>query len=284
MGTARQDHEGVDVDCSAYRLGGRAEKALEIGVLRCLHQTEMPVRKGQPCIAAQAAEHRQTRLRGRFDEQLRVPIAPHAVVDDRGDVDVGPKPREPVDHGGGGGRHGARVDHQHHRPPGERRDVGRRAFVRGRTVVETHHPFGDHELRIRRRRPDRGRERRVAHRPRVEVEAGASARRGVEGGVDVVRSDLERSDPNACIPQVAQQGERHRGLSAAGRRGGNHDTAGHGPMLLSACARPPPAPEYCTESPARLGENRWRRVRSLSAPQPCPAHGSGRDRRGSQAG
>ena len=227
-GAACQGQQGVDVDRGADRPRGGVEEALEAGMLRCLHQSKMPIGEGQQRIAAQAAEHRQARLRGRLDEQLRVPVAPDAVVDDPGDIDIGPKAREAVGHRGGGGGHRPRVDHEHHRPPGGRRDVRGRAFVRGGSVEETHDAFDEDEIRIVRSRGDGRAERGAAHCPRVEVEARAPARSGMEGRIDVVRPNLERCDPPARIPQVSQQGQGHRRLSAPRRRGGDHDPASHG--------------------------------------------------------
>ena len=167
----RQGHQRFNIDGVADGPGGETQEIIQVGMLRCLHQAEMPIRQRQRCIAAQAAEHRPARLRGRLDEQLRVPGAPDAVVDDSRDIDARPEGGESVDDGASRGRHRAGVDHEHHGPPRGPRNVGRRAFVHGGAVEEPHHPFGDDEVRIRRRRRDHGRDRRAAHGPRVEVEA-----------------------------------------------------------------------------------------------------------------
>ena len=85
-----------------------------------------------------------------------------------------------MDDGGGGGGHRARIDDEHHRPTDGGRKVPGRALIRGRAVEEPHDALDDDEVRILRRGGDRGRERRLAHRPRVGVEARPPARGGVE--------------------------------------------------------------------------------------------------------
>ena len=174
-------------------------------MLRSLHQAEVPVGEGERRVAAKAPEDRQARSRRRLDEELRVPVAPDPVEDDAGDVHVAPIARETMHDGCGGGGHRTRVDHQHHRPSGGRRNVRGGALVGGRAVEEPHDPLDEDELRTLRRRRDRGRKRRLPHRPRVEIQASPPARRRVERRVDVVRPHLERPDPHAPIPQVPQQ-------------------------------------------------------------------------------
>ena len=207
---------------------------------------------------------------GGFDEELRVAVAPDPVVDDPGDVHVRSVAREAVDDGGGGGGHRARVDHQHHRPPEGRRDVRGRAFVRGRAVEEAHDALDDDEVRILRRRPDRGREGRFAHGPRVDVEARPPARRGVERGVDVVRPHLERRSPHPSLPQVPQQGQRHRRLPAPRRRRPDHESPGH---REPAPGWPPPP------ASARVAASSLVRVDGIGSPWACPPRERGRPAR-----
>ena len=76
-------------------------------------------------------------------------VAPDPVVDDPRDVHPAPVGREPVDDGGGGAGHRARIDHQHDRPAEGGGGVRGRALVEGRAVEEAHDPFGDDEAASR---------------------------------------------------------------------------------------------------------------------------------------
>ena len=238
-------------------------------MLRGLHEPEMPAGQGEGGIAAHAPEDRRAGLRGRLDEQLGVAAAPDPVVDDPRDLHAAPIAREAVDDGGGGAGHRARVDHEHDRPSGGGRDVRGRALVGGRAVEEAHDPFHDDEVRIAGRCCERGPERRLAHGPWIGVEARAAARGGVEGGVDVVRTDLERCDPHPSIPEAPQQGEGHRRLPAPRGRRRDHEPARHRPPAsgrrTDGSRTPLPGP------PPPGGRARGERVRSHEPPGLAPA-------------
>ena len=202
-----------------------AQEAFEVGVLGSLHQSEMPIRQRERGIAAQGSEHRHARLRARLPEQLRVPAAAHSIEHDPLDLDIGPKTRKAVNHRRGGGRHRARVHDEQHRPAGGRRDIGGRALVRGRPVEKAHDPFRNDQLRLARGGGDCGGEGGSPHRPGIQVEAGPAARGGVKGGVDVIRSHLERGDPHPGVAEMPQQRESDGRLAAPRGRGGDHQSA-----------------------------------------------------------
>ena len=186
-----QTKKGFDVDRAFDCCRGSPEKGLEIRVLGRLNEPEMPVGQSQRRVSVDAPEYGNADPLGRLDKQISVPVAPDPVVDDACDVDVIAEARKPVDDSRCGGSHRTRVDYQDHRQPGGHRDIGGGALMRGRAIEEPHDTLDDDELRTLRRRRDNRGERRVQHRPRVEVQARPAARGGVKGRIDVVRPDLE---------------------------------------------------------------------------------------------
>ena len=61
-------------------------------------------------------------------------------------------------------------------------------------------------------------DQRRRHRPAVEIDALGAGRRGMERGIDVVRSGLRRAHRDALPPQRAEQAERDQRLARAGAR------------------------------------------------------------------
>ena len=120
------------------RIGDRIEARLEIGGLDRLHQTEMPLRQGEPCIVRQAAEQLDAgALEGLLDHR-QMPRARDAIEDHAGDADIVTKAR--ASRGDGGRRLDLafHVEHQHDRPAQHRRDIGR-AAAPARAVEQAHH-------------------------------------------------------------------------------------------------------------------------------------------------
>ncbi len=137
-----------------------------------------------------------------------MPRARDAVEDHAGDLHRGVVARK-AERGGGGGlcltRH---VDHQHHRPAHPPRNV-RACAVAGRArlgdaVEQAHRPLREYEIGIVRFRGEAV-EHRLRHGPAVEVERRPSARRAVEGGVDIIGAALERLDAQAFVAERAEQ-------------------------------------------------------------------------------
>ena len=64
----------------------------------------------------------------------------------------------------------------------------------GRPVEQAHDPFADQEVAAAPAFLDQPGQGLEAHRPRVDIVGGATGGGGVEGGVDIVRPDLERAD------------------------------------------------------------------------------------------
>ena len=192
--------------------GGAAEKPLEVGVLGRLDEAEMALRQGELCVLRHEAERRR---REGFANQLRMARAGDAVDDDSRHLDAAAVPREPFDERRGGRRLPAGVDDEQHR---QAEALGERGGGSGAVVAaveQSHHALADHDVGAAGGAAVAGGEGLRTHRPWVEIAAGAPGRRGVEGGVDIVRPRLERADAQALGAQAAQEAEGYRSLAAA---------------------------------------------------------------------
>ena len=112
---------------------------------------------------------------------------------------------------------------QHHRQAEQGRDVGRGAGAVGGAVEQAHDAFAHQQIAAAAallEQPGQGLE---AHRPRVDIVGRPAGGDGVEGGVDIVRADLERADGHAPPAQGREHAQRDRGLAGAGGRGGDDD-------------------------------------------------------------
>ena len=210
-GRAGEVVEGLDIDMAGDGLGGVIEKGVEPGVLPRLDEAEVARRQGEGLVMGQGAQHPDARRRrfARLGKQLSVALARHPVEHHAGDGDALAKAGESLQHGGGGGALALDVDNQDHRPAGPGGQIrgrtvrcplaigpGRRP---GRAVEESHHPFADDQRAVSRQLDGEARQRRGTHRPAVEVDAFPAAGGTMEGGVDIIGTDLEagRGDPPA---------------------------------------------------------------------------------------
>jgi len=151
-------------------------------------------------------------------------------------MDVRPVPSEATQERGGRGRLATHIDHQHHRPAGQRRNVGGRSGAVHRAVEQPHHAFAEDEFRAVLNRPQQARDRRRPHRPGIEVRAIPPARRGVKSGVDVIGPDLEGRHRHPVAAEAPQQRQGDGRLSAA-RGGRRNDEAGPGRHRRPVCGR-----------------------------------------------
>ena len=126
------------------------------------------------------------------------------------------------------GRHRLRrpryVEHQHHRPAHQRRDIGAGAIATGprfgHPVKQPHRPFAEDQfgpIGI----ADQPFDPRAVHRPTVEVERRPARGRRVKGRVDVIRAAFERLHRDTFGAQRGQQPQHQGRLAGAGGRGGD---------------------------------------------------------------
>ena len=213
-----QADQPVDIEMRADQAGGAIEEFVQAGMLGGLDQAEMPFGERQPIAPRQAAEHGETERRRRLAQQPGVARAADPVEDHRRGPHLGVELAKAQQQCAGRLRHAAGVDHQHHRPAGQRRQLGGRAGAARRAVEQPHHPLAQHQLGVRAGPGDQAGQSVAAHRPAVQVEAGPPACLGVERRVDIVGSGLDRGDRDSGQAQMAQQREGHHRLAAARRR------------------------------------------------------------------
>ncbi len=99
------------------------------------------------------------------------------------------------------------IEHQHHRPPQQRRQIGGRAGPRlssSRGAVEqSHHAFRNGNLRIHRCRRRKRCDQARTHRPAVQIIARVTDRDLVEGRINIVRSAFEGLHSEAATAKRA---------------------------------------------------------------------------------
>ena len=131
--------------------------------------------------------------------------------------------------GCGGLRLPAHVEDQQDRqakPGGEVGGGASRAGRRRDAVEQSHRAFADHEVAVVRRATRQQADELRRHRPRIEVEARAAGRGGMEGWVDVIRPILDAGDADAVAGERPHQSEGQDGLAAAGFWRCDEETAG----------------------------------------------------------
>ena len=102
---------------------------------------------------------------------------------------------------GSGLRLAGNVEHEQHRQPVEAGKIGgsARASGLGRDAVEqAHRALDDDEVGAVRAAAGEGGEQVGMHRPGIEIDAGPAGRRGMEAGVDIVRSRLGAAHHDAA--------------------------------------------------------------------------------------
>ena len=123
------------------------------------------------------------------------------------------------------------IEHQQHRPAHHLRKIRRwrrcrtcPASRRHRTGPSSPRPAPD---RRRRRVPSSWSMVVARHRPAIEIDRGAPGRRGVKGGIDVIRAALEALHGKPAIAEGARQRQGQRGLAGAGGGCGDDEAARH---------------------------------------------------------
>ena len=135
--------------CRSAMSASRVQMRRERRMLACLHQPEMPLRQRQRGIARDGAEHRQADRRDGVAAIRRCRVAGDLVQDHAGDAHSRIVQREAARHGGAGLRLAADVEHQQHRQPEPRGQVGRRAGAarrRSHAVEQAHRTFDHQQL------------------------------------------------------------------------------------------------------------------------------------------
>src|SRR5204862_2753487 len=130
-------------------------------------------------------------------------------------------------------RHGRalppRINDQHNRPTGElcqfRRGAG--LAIGTGAVEQAHDAFAQHKLGIALQIRDEPGERRAAHRPQIEIDAGPAARGGMKRRIDVVGSRFRGGHPDPAPTQMPQQPSGDQRFAAARGRRGEDQAAPH---------------------------------------------------------
>ena len=137
------------------------------------------------------------------------------------------------------------VEHQHHRPAQQRRQVGGGAGAgsspRGGAVEQSHHAFGNANIRVLDAAAASVRDQIRAHRPAVEIVARPTGGDLVEGRIDIIGTAFERLHDGPTAKR-AQQPERHGGFAGTRTRRSD-DEAGRTEIMAPRRSRaPPPKP------------------------------------------
>jgi hypothetical protein len=124
---------------------------------------------------------------------------------------------QPVGDGAESLRHGAGVDHRHHRDVEAAGEVGGRRAA----VEEAHDAFDQDQVGILRGAGQSPARVILAAHAEIEILAGAAAGHGVNLRVEEIRATLEDGDAPALPGMQAGEGGGDGGLALAGGRGGN---------------------------------------------------------------
>ena len=133
---------------------------------------------------------------------------------------------EPMHKGGGGRSLSARIHDQDNGYIACNGDVGSRATAAGRAVEQSHNTFSDDHINIGRDGVEIRFDRPGAHPPSIQVMTCSPARRGMKGGIDVVRTDFEGSNRASAFSIGAEECQSRYGLTAAGSRSRDEKTGG----------------------------------------------------------
>ena len=139
-------------------------------------------------------------------EQFPMPRTGDPVEDDPGDRHLRIVPRKAADQRRHGRALPPRINDQHNRPTGElcqfRRGAG--LAIGTGAVEQAHDAFAQHKLGIALQIRDEPGERRAAHRPQIEIDAGPAARGGMKRRIDVVGSRFRGGHPDPAPTQMPQ--------------------------------------------------------------------------------
>ena len=143
-----------------------------------------------------------------------MPLARHTIQYHAGDIDIVSVAGTTECHGRSRLGLAGGVEHEHHRPPEKRSQVGGCArsglATRHSAVEQPHHAFGDGNVRACRRAGRHCPYQILSHRPAVQIETRPAGGDLVKGRIDIVRTTLEGLHNAASTPQRPQQPKRHR--------------------------------------------------------------------------
>ncbi len=253
--------------------------------LRGLHQAEVALGQGQRLAARQRAEHGEAGGFNGIGGETAVAFAGDAVQHDAADAHARVQRGATGGHGRGGLRLPRDVEHQQHRQAEPGGEVGGGAGLArgsGHAVEEAHRALADQQVGAGRRAPRQRADECRRHRPGVEVEAVATGRGGVEGGIDVVRPVLAGRHRDPGAGEGAQQAQRHHRLAAARARRRDDQPGRAFAGSANGCGASRARARRC----GRAGTRDRTRARSCRRAPPGSAAGSGagRRRRGMSAG
>ena len=118
-----------------------------------------------------------------------------------------------------GAGHGRGIDDGQHGQPQAVRHLG----STGLTVVESHHPFHEDEVRLSCRVVQTPANVVLASHPQVQVVDGVAAGQFMPGGIQEIRPGLEDTHVQPGTGQAPCQSRHYRGLAmAGGRRADQH--------------------------------------------------------------
>ncbi len=112
VASARQRRQ---IEMRREAIGKAVEIAIEPGMLRRLHQTEMTARQRDVRERRQIAQHRQIGARGGLRQHRAMTLAADLVEDHAGDAHVVMMPLQPLQQGRRGRADPFRAQHQHDR-------------------------------------------------------------------------------------------------------------------------------------------------------------------------
>ena len=221
----------------------------------------MTIREHEVRVAGQVAEDRNAQAAARLLQKPPMAVSADPVEHDARHGHVVAVVCKAGQRRCGRGRLPPDIEHQDDRPSGEGREVGGGSgSVRG-PVEQPHDPFADHQFDVAGRLGNQGRDGVRPHRPAIDIEAGPAAGGGMEGRVDEIGADLDRTHRQAGLAEMAQQCQGERGLAAARCRRGDQQ-AGGGQLT---------GPRMCTQ-PQRIGCQRLAVLGALPIQGGAQAH------------
>ncbi len=196
-----------------------------------LHEAEVTLGQGDFRVAGQGAKDADPGGFHSGAHQRLMPGGGDAVQHDARQRHIRAHRGKAKRHGGGGLCLPADIQHQHHRPTHQGRDIGAGPAARlaglGHAVKEAHGAFGKDQISAVSLRQHRG-QPGLWHCPTVKVERSPPRGPRVKRRVDVIRPALEGLHRDAPRAQRRQEPQRHRGLARARGRGRDEQSGDHG--------------------------------------------------------
>ncbi len=210
---------------------------LQIASLFSLHQTEVAGGRRQRLVARDRAKTCEARLFNGLPRNPRVTRRPDPVQDRASNGQLRPQHLR--------ARQGQRsrpglprsVQHHDHRRAQRSSQISGGPTTIGGPIEQTYRSF-DHQI-LNIQPTNTGADLTAAHRPGVEIDRYAAARRLVKPRIDVIWPRFRSRNAKAAIAHRPQQAERHNGFAGARGRGGDEKTL-HPAFLIAAAGHGEP--------------------------------------------